>query len=179
MTDDNPAEEVGVETTPAVEAPPEPPPRVFVWIIYYDPSNGEIVGQEYPHWMRDQNERRDNALFLPMAEFRGITNRTHRVDLATMTLVEMTDAEKRRADRPTMHEIRSAIHSQLLDTDKTQLPDFEVGGEKLTDEQRAAWVAYRSALRRLSDLNDPSAMVQAWPIRPDGADPIAPLRSRI
>jgi len=59
-------------------------------------------------------------------------------------------------------EVRSRRDTLLAASDYFMLPD-----SPLTDEQRAAWVAYRLALREITEGSDPAAV--QWPIPPSQA----------
>ena len=56
---------------------------------------------------------------------------------------------------------------------------YMVPDRPMPADVRAAWVAYRAALRALPKLPDAAAMVKAWPARPDKIDPIQNLRQRL
>lgn len=89
-------------------------------------------------------------------------------------MIERTAAEIAEANRPTVSQVSSAISRELAATD-----EFMVSDRPLSDAVRAAWGSYRQALRDLSKLPDPISQVKAWPTRPDAADPIPSLRSRV
>jgi hypothetical protein len=59
-----------------------------------------------------------------------------------------------------LSKFRARRDEKLTACDWTQLPDAQ-----LTEEQRAAWVAYRQALRDLPDTADDNGWVQ-WPEEP-------------
>lgn len=72
--------------------------------------------------------------------------------------VDAAEAERATADKWTP--IRQQRNIFLTACDWTQLPDAP-----LTEEQKAAWAAYRQALRDLPETtSDPDAV--AWPARP-------------
>lgn len=111
------------------------------------------------------------------------TSRTHRIDVTATphSLVELTEAERLDANRPNNVEVTIGVARELAVTDQFMAPD-----RPMSEDQRAAWTAYRQALRDLSK-SDPVRgrvrttveMIQDWPIRPDGADAIQSFRSRI
>lgn len=73
----------------------------------------------------------------------------------------------------TSQAIRSARDAELAATDAlVSSPADRPDGAAL----RERWVPYRQALRDLGALPTASEMISAWPLRPDGSDPIANLR---
>jgi hypothetical protein len=106
---------------------------------------------------------------------------THTVDLKSKTLVVMSLTDQAAAKLPNEFDVKQAIWSDLSNTDSYMLPDRD----DITPLLRAAWVTYRKALRNLSKYPaggtppTPSAMVAAWPVRPNGVDAISELRKRI
>ena len=56
--------------------------------------------------------------------------------------------------------VRDERNKRLFECDWTQLPDAP-----LTDEQKAAWQAYRQALRDVTQQADPFEIV--WPVKPE------------
>lgn len=111
------------------------------------------------------------------------TSKTHRIDVTTdpHVMVELTAAERADADKPSDIEVVARIAQELAGTDQFMVPD-----RPITGDQRSAWTAYRQELRDLSKadlargrVRTTVEMVQDWPVRPDGTDPIAHLRSRI
>lgn len=72
----------------------------------------------------------------------------------------MTSEELAVATEQKWIEIRQMRTNLLFDCDWTQLPDAP-----LTDEEKAAWAAYRQSLRDLPDLvTDPFDVT--WPLKP-------------
>jgi hypothetical protein len=98
--------------------------------------------------------------------------RTHRVDIATGRLVEKTAAEIAQDNAPSLFEVESIVRGALAASDEFIMPDRTV-------PDRDAWIAYRQALRGLSNQPDVGAMIDVWPSRPDGIDPIPGLRTRL
>jgi Phage tail assembly chaperone protein len=87
-------------------------------------------------------------------------------------LVEMSAEEKQRAQAPKKFEIDAAVYQSLCDTDKYILPDFPI-----TEQQKSLWMTYRQALRDLSKGRPTvNEMVQRFPSRPDGIDPVSHWR---
>jgi hypothetical protein len=109
----------------------------------------------------------DGAHFVP-------DHLSQKVDWDADDVVEMLPWEMAAARAPKSHELRIAIASELAATDQYLAPD-----RPGTAAKRAAWETYRQALRDLSKLDGPGAMVKAWPERPSGPDPISALRARI
>lgn len=101
-----------------------------------------------------------------------IDARTHRIEIATGALIEISQAEIAIEGAPRLIEIEALVRGALAASDEFMMPDRVV-------PDREAWVTYRQALRDLSDQPDAAAMVDAWPVRPDGIDAIAGLRTRL
>jgi Phage tail assembly chaperone protein len=89
-------------------------------------------------------------------------------------LVERSEEEIAESNRPSMQQVANAIAGELAASDSFMVPD-----RPLTNAVRASWVAYRQALRDLSKLPTPAAMILAWPPHPDGTDVASELRKRI
>lgn len=98
----------------------------------------------------------------------------HKIDVEYGALIDKTPDEQALALLPSDSELRAAIYQELNHSDQFTVPD-----RPMPAEQRAAWPIYRQALRDLSKLPTSSAMVKAWPLRPDGADAIPHLRLRV
>jgi hypothetical protein len=99
----------------------------------------------------------------------------HKIDWLTSDIVDKTHDERSFALVPRPFEVRIAVSNELAATDQYTAPD-----RPMSEATRRAWLAYRQGLRNLSKLNKtPSAMIKAWPERPDGFDPISALRARI
>lgn len=129
--------------------------------VHYRTTDGEIFGFDNSLSPIKQNG-------CEIASFEISPNpKTQKIDLATLQLIEKTAAEQELVNQPTLVDVQSTIFKQLSDTDSFMLPD-----RPLSIEIRAAWVTYRQALRDLSKLDGPAAMVQAWPTRPDNVDPL-------
>ena len=72
---------------------------------------------------------------------------------------------------PTFREILTVRFNELASSDWTAVADRDPMPE---------WVAYRKALRDLTDKGKTvEAMMAAFPTRPDGSDPISHLRNRV
>ena len=103
----------------------------------------------------------------------NIGSGTHKIDLASKTVVALTTAEMAARNAPTQFDVTALIANELAASDKTQMPDCPAA-------KSAGWAAYRQALRDLSKIASPTAanMLAAWPKRPDGVNPVADLRVR-
>lgn len=101
-----------------------------------------------------------------------IDPRTHRIDVATGGLVEKSASDIAQENAPRLFEIESIVRGALAASDEYMMPDRTVSNLD-------AWIIYRQALRDLSDRPDAAAMIDAWPVRPDGIDAIAGLRTRL
>lgn len=110
-----------------------------------------------------------------------IDARIQRVDPLSLRIVarnleqdRLADAEAARARRE-VGTVRAAVMRQLAATDRYTLADFPID-----DAGRAAWLAYRKALRDCSKGNGTAAtMLAAIPLQPDGGDAFQWLRARI
>jgi hypothetical protein len=136
--------------------------------LHFDPTTGYIR-----FWERTNAPVEHVGLdYIDVDPVLHCTKETHKVDLIYRIPVELADDEKVAANAPEMHEVNFAIMQELAWSDKTQLVDYP-----LSTDERKKWAEYRHSLRRLSDLKDPSAMVRAWPPRPDGSS-VGFLRGR-
>ncbi|MBW7968109.1 phage tail assembly chaperone [Bradyrhizobium sp. BR 10289] len=102
-----------------------------------------------------------------------IDPRTQRFDPQTGRVVA-----KDRPDPPPdrMWDVRATIRMELEASDKfVNVEDFRVG-----ETDRAAWIAYRAALRDASKGRaDWGDVLAAIPNRPDGSDPASRLRLQL
>jgi hypothetical protein len=137
---------------------------------------GEIVG-----WQNVEPLPRDvpqgcNVSLVEVAEGRAFSPDPvlHRFDHLTGEIVDKSPVERAQSLLPKAFEVRVAISQEMAATD-----GFVAADRPLSQDLRAAWVIYRQALRDLSKLDGPVAMVKAWPERPSGPDPISSLRARI
>lgn len=142
--------------------------------VHYRTDNGEIVG--YENTIDPQKQPGCEILSVVVDDGHHCTpdSKLHRVDLKTLEIADKTDAERAQAAAPTLQEVQRAIALSLASSDQFVMPD-----RPMTDTARAEWVTYRQALRELSKYPSPSEMIDHWPARPDGGDPIPHLRSRI
>jgi hypothetical protein len=107
----------------------------------------------------------------------------HKMDRDTHELVDKTLEERVLASLPLPMEVHGAIYGELKATDGRAAAD-----RPLADEVRASWTVYRQALRDLSKPHDADLptqrptvveIIRAWPMRPDGTDPIPNIRERV
>jgi len=140
----------------------------FNYRLFFDPATGRINGYEHSN-TPSTREGQDYLDFEQPVEYRRFTQK---VDLATRTVVEMTPDEIYEAQLPKEYEVQAVIGIELSATLETMFPDYPA-----SDEERAAWLDYRVALRNLK--GDPAEMISAWPERPDKQDSIAHLRTRV
>jgi hypothetical protein len=141
-----------------------------VLIIHYHTQTGEISAwgsgdSDSSHFDNHDVVRLEDAPVDP---------NLHKIDLTSLKLVDKSPDEKRQALLPTLPEINGAIAGDLAATDSWMMPDRGAAAADV-----AAWKTYRQALRDLSKQPDTIAMVEAWPLRPDGADAAASFRLRI
>lgn len=94
---------------------------------------------------------------------------TQRIDVETEELIAKSKEE---AQEYFLHHLKMTLANDLASTDQYMMPDRDLPGN-----QRAAWVEYRKALRVLTGTF--AEIVVAWPVRPDGADPIAFFRAKL
>jgi hypothetical protein len=137
--------------------------------IHYRATDGEILGHELttvPSTL-DGLERVQVEPVHPDPKL-------HKVDTATLQMVDKTEAERKAALLPTDHEVKSAIFYELRATDSEIVSDRPTAGDTVQ-----SWKTYRQALRDISKQATPTAMIQAWPTRPDGTDVASILRTRI
>ncbi|WP_168195571.1 hypothetical protein [Bradyrhizobium sp. NAS80.1] len=86
-------------------------------------------------------------------------------------MVEKTAAELALENATRLNEIELLVRGALAHSE-----EFAMAYRNAPD--RDAWIAYRQALLDLSKLSDADAMVDAWPLRPDGIDAIEGVRAR-
>jgi hypothetical protein len=133
--------------------------------IHYSTTTGDIMSYGSANYEDGQNSHFDGCK-VAIIEDQSIDARTQKFDPVTRTVV-FKDTPDPEPD-PIRH-VRSAVARELTDTDKFVLPDFPI-----SDADRAAWIAYRKALRDASKGNmTAAAMLAAIPIRPDGTGSIA------
>lgn len=89
--------------------------------------------------------------------------RTQRFDAIAWKVVAKETPDDPEPDR--IFAVRDAIRVDLAASDKFMIPDYPI-----SEADRAAWGAYRKALRDASKGNDTAvAMLAAIPARPDGS----------
>jgi Phage tail assembly chaperone protein len=148
----------------------------FNFRVFYDPATGDIFGYEHSNTPTTYAGQ-DYIDFAQPVEW---DPRKYKVDLETGTIVEIDPAEMaertaKQFDADLARDTEQMIRRELDATLETQFADYPA-----SDEQRAQWLDYRRALRKLSELkSDPVAMVRAFPVRPDQQDPIAYLRASV
>jgi hypothetical protein len=141
----------------------------FNYRVFFDPATGRINGYEQTN-TPSTREGQDHIDFDHPVDAHHLT---HKVDLATRAIVEMTPDEKYKAQLPAEHEVKAAIYRELETTDSLFAP-----GRPL--ENSEAWLVYRQALRDLSKQGlSHLDQLRAWPQRPDQRDSIAYLRNRM
>lgn len=142
--------------------------------IHYDPTDGKIVGWE----TGTENALAMDGLRVLYSQLDTPPDpKKHKVDLATLNVVEMSAAEKAEASAPTDVELRQAVFRALQASDHMMLLDRD----DIPQQKLASWKQYRKALRDLSKGSPApttAQMVAAWPADPDGNDAIAHLRKQ-
>lgn len=151
-------------------------------VIHYLKSNGEIKS-----WGSSSTPPKDNSnshlaecviLTLEYDEttYDEIAPETHKVDLTNRTLVHKTKDEIAEMFMPSLFDIKSAILEELTLTDIYINPQSD---RPITGPFKFDWKPYRQILRDLSKLKTPQAMIEAWPLRPNGDDIIPRLREAV
>lgn len=126
--------------------------------IHYRESDGEIMGWE--HGVAEPSSQPD----LATAALEDVVTpdpRRQRFDAATLGLIDKDADDIAASLAPTADDLRSRIAGELAATDQFMMPD-----RPMTEQMRAAWVAYRQALRDLSKLPTPAEQLAAWPESP-------------
>jgi hypothetical protein len=139
--------------------------------VHHDPITGRIIQVDNS----DTPFSRDGSDLLTLDVVNGAFPdcNGHKVDLQSKTIIEIPMVERLQD-----HDVKSAIWSELNNTDHLMLPDRD----DIAPQTLVAWKAYRQALRDLSKGSPaptPAAMIAAWPVGPDGNDAIPDLRSRL
>lgn len=135
--------------------------------IHYRAEDGEIFGWE----TSSVPTERGDLEIVSFPEGSHLEPKLQKIDTASLTLVDKTDAEKAAANAPTLRQLQEAVFKELCRTDSFVVPD-----RPMTDATRAAWSTHRQMLRDLSKLATPADMINAWPTPPDGVDPITNLK---
>lgn len=131
--------------------------------IHYSTATGQIMsygnGADHGDGFEDSHFPGCKVLIV---DHQPIDARTQRVDPVTLRIVAKAQPDP---EPDPIREVKAAITRELTDTDRFVLPDFPIA-----DVDRAAWVAYRKALRDASKGNATAATIlAAIPVRPDGA----------
>ena len=140
--------------------------------IHYDPETGDIkqIDNSEPHPETGEVMPSHDGVFVASIKVdgavfgSGLNPGKFKFDAATQSLLPYTPP-------PSREMINCIIYSELCNTDSLMPPD-----RAMSDEKRASWATYRQALRDLSKLPDVAAMIAAFPMRPDGVDPIPTIR---
>ncbi|MCK1569000.1 hypothetical protein IVB08_34645 [Bradyrhizobium sp. 173] len=91
-----------------------------------------------------------------------IDARAQRVDPVALAIVPKAEPDPEPDALPL---VKDAVRAELAASDKFMMPDYPI-----SEADRAAWGAYRKALRDASKGNDTAvAMLAAIPARPDGS----------
>lgn len=135
-------------------------------IIHYDKITGKIVGYESNHSAARQDGC--NAIISDYAP----DMRIHKVDIKTKKIILIPDDELLIAENERLTlQLQTIIASELANSDKYVMPDRDdLIGVQL------AWIAYRSALRKLKHVDGLEAKISAFPTRPDGTNAANMLR---
>lgn len=141
--------------------------------IHYDTTTGQIVSYGYG---ADHGDGFDISPYpgcaVALVDLQEIDPRTQKFDPVSWK-VFAKDVPDPEPDPIWM--VQNFVRAELAATDKYAMPDYPI-----SDADRAAWMAYRKALRDSSKDNATSAaMLAAIPSRPDGSDPAAQLAVHI
>jgi hypothetical protein len=130
--------------------------------IHYRPSDGEILGFENTQAPTDQP-----GLKVISIDIDGSPDpKLQKINLKTLRLVAKSAKEIAAAGVPTLLDMQMRVVQWLSASDAMMMPD-----RALSAEARAAWASHRQALRDLSKLPTPAAMLAAWPKPPAPAAP--------
>lgn len=151
-------------------------------VIHYIRDTGEIKS-----WGSSSNPPKDNSdshltecaiLTLEYDEtiYDEVSPDTHKIDLNNRTLVHKTKDEIAETFIPTLFDMKAAILDELILTDNYVDPRSD---RPITGPFKFDWKPYRQILRDLSKLETPKAMIEAWPMRPNGDDAIPRLREAL
>lgn len=132
-------------------------------IIHYDTTTGQIMSYG---WGSDHGDGFETSHLqgckVLIVDNQPIDAGTQRVDPVALAIVAKDEPDPT-PDR--VGEVRAAVKAELDVSDKFMLPDYPI-----SEADRAAWAAYRKALRDASKGNDTAAtMLAAIPARPDGS----------
>lgn len=141
--------------------------------VHFDPATGEIAG-----WDNSSVAKAMPGLDIVTLETDGAKPRytTHKINLASKQLVTKTADEQQTAILPALSEVNAAISRDLAYTDQFVAAPSD---RPIKNGLQFNWLPYRATLRGLSGLSTTTAMVKAWPLRPDGTDAISHLRARL
>ena len=139
------------------------------YFVHYRPDDGAIIGYGNSF---EPKAIEGYAIAIFDEPFDVPDPHVHKI--AAGQIVDMTGAERRRARAPKRYEVDQVVYAELCRTDHLLIYD-----RPTPNALREALVEYRHALRELSKLGEPAAMVRAWPVAPDGGDPIIDLRERL
>lgn len=135
--------------------------------VHYVTATGEIVG----------HENTVNPVGLAGCKILLVEtspdHKTQKVDLLTLMVVDKTLDEQALANIPSVNDITFARWRDMAAFDWIDTAPH------LDAATRSKWQTYRQSLRDITKYGDAIAMVNAWPLRPDGTDAIAHLRTRI
>lgn len=132
-------------------------------IVHYDETTGQIMSYG---WGSDHGDGFETS-HLPgckvlVVDNQSIDARAQRVDPVALAIVAKDEPDPA-PDR--VGEVRAAVKAELDVSDKFMLPDYPI-----SEADRAAWAAYRKALRDASKgKGTAAAMLAAIPVRPDGS----------
>lgn len=131
--------------------------------IHYNTATGQIVSYG---WGADYGDGFETSHFdgckVLIVDSQDIDPTRQRVDPIALAIVAKTEPDPEPDALPF---VKDAVRAELAASDKFVLPDYPI-----SESDRAAWVAYRKALRDASKGNDTAAaMIAAIPARPDGS----------
>jgi hypothetical protein len=140
------------------------------FFIHYRPADGEILG-----WGTSADPVPIEGMAIAFFDPFDPDPLTQKFDIAAGRIIEKTAEEKRLARLPTLRDVEVAVYAELCRTDQFMVADCPIA-----DDEYQAWRGYRFALRGLAAKHgDAADMMDAWPLPPDGVDPISDLRERL
>lgn len=129
--------------------------------IHYNTTTGQIVSYGFGADYCDGEDSHFPGCKVLIMDNQPIDARAQRVDLGALQIVAKASPDPEPDPVP---QVRAAIARELFETDRFVLPDYPI-----SELARAAWIAYRKALRDASKGNpSAAAMLAAIPLRPDG-----------
>jgi hypothetical protein len=148
--------------------------------VHYNPVSGEILAFDTNDVHGAPGQAIPGCAVLSVAGFVHLDVTKQKV--ADGAVVAKNASEVAFYHLPAEYEVRAARAAEMLATDWTDTaPHLRADGDGDDEPHRyrSAWQTYRQTLRDLGSISNPVEMLDAWPPRPDGTDPVAMLRARV